>query len=233
MPQSKENISLVTGASSGIGASIATDLAQISKHIYITGRNILNLEKTNDLIIKKNCECTIVPMDLTKENVIENLSAQIYEKHKKLDIFVSTAGIINHLSPVTSIKIDEIKKLIELNFIANIRFLKCLHPLMKLSNEGKIIIISSGRKKINEPFWGGFTPIMNALNQTVMTYAYENTNENISINIVCPIAVDTDFRNVFMPGEDKSKIILPTEFSKKLILMIDKEFKVSNKIYFI
>lgn len=233
MPKSKENIVLVTGSSSGIGAAIAIELAQTSKHIFITGRNISDLEKTNDLIVKNNCECTIVPLDLTKENVIENLSAQIYEKYKRLDIFISAAGIISSLSPITSIDQKELKKIIELNFISNIKMLKYFHPLLKASKRGKVVIISSDRKKTNEPFWGSFTPIMNALNEAVMTYAKENENDNISTNIVCPIAVDTDFRNAFMPGEDKSTIMSASEFSKKIVPMINNEFNSSGEIYFI
>ena len=233
MPKSKENIVLVTGSSSGIGAAIAIELAQTSKHIFIIGRNISDLEKTNDLIVKNNCECTIVPLDLTKENAIENLSAQIYEKYKRLDIFISAAGIISSLSPITSIDQKELKKIIKLNFISNIKMLKYFHPLLKASKRGKVVIISSDRKKNNEPFWGSFTPIMNALNEAVMTYAKENENDNISTNIVCPIAVDTDFRNAFMPGEDKSTIMSASEFSKKIVPMINNEFNSSGEIYFI
>ena len=233
MPESNENIVLVTGSSSGIGAAIAIELAKTSKHIFIIGRNISDLEKTNDFIVKNNCECTIVPLDLTKENVIENLSAQIYEKYKRLDIFISAAGVITSLSPITSIDQKELTKIIELNFISNIKMLKYFHPLLKASKRGKVIIISSDRKKNNEPFWGSFTPIMNALNEVVMTYAKENENDNISTNIVCPIAVDTDFRNTFMPGEDKSTIMSASEFSKKIVPMINNEFNSSGEIYFI
>ena len=74
---------------------------------------------------------------------------------------------------------------------------------------------------------------MNALNESVMTYAEENKNSNISTNIVCPIAVDTDFRNIFMPGEDKSSIMTVSEFSKKLLTMINNEFRTNGGIYFI
>ena len=233
MPESNENIVLVTGSSSGIGAAIAIELAKTSKHIFIIGRNISDLEKTNDFIVKNNCECTIVPLDLTKENVIENLSAQIYEKYKRLDIFISAAGVITSLSPITSIDQKELTKIIELNFISNIKMLKYFHPLLKASKRGKVVMISSDRKKNNEPFWGSFTPIMNALNEVVMTYAKENENDNISTNIVCPIAVDTDFRNTFMPGEDKSTIMSASEFSKKIVPMINNEFNSSGEIYFI
>ena len=55
LPNPKDSIAVVTGASSGIGAEIAIQLSKISDHIYIVGRNIEKLEKTNDNIIKNNC----------------------------------------------------------------------------------------------------------------------------------------------------------------------------------
>jgi short-subunit dehydrogenase len=71
---------LVTGASSGIGASIAQELSKSVKHIYILSRNTTELEKINDKIISNGCECTIVPIDLCERNVIENLSEEIFKK---------------------------------------------------------------------------------------------------------------------------------------------------------
>ena len=55
---------LITGASSGIGKSISIELSKISKHIYITSRDVKKLEEVHDIIINNDCECTIVPLDL-------------------------------------------------------------------------------------------------------------------------------------------------------------------------
>ena len=63
---------LVTGASSGIGKEISIELSTYAKHIYICSRNVQKLEIVHDKIIKNNCECTIVPLNLFDEHVIEN-----------------------------------------------------------------------------------------------------------------------------------------------------------------
>ena len=76
---------LITGASSGIGASIAQELSKTVKHIYILSRNASKLEEINDKIISNGCECTIVPIDLCEPNVIENLSEEIFKKDRFLD----------------------------------------------------------------------------------------------------------------------------------------------------
>ena len=65
---------LVTGASSGIGKEISIELSNYAKHIYICSRNVQKLEIVHDKIIENNCECTIVPLNLCDENVIENLA---------------------------------------------------------------------------------------------------------------------------------------------------------------
>ena len=66
-------------------------------------------QETHDKIIENNCECTIVPLNLCDENVIENLAKQIQVKDTSLDILVLSAGIINELSPVESIDLENFK----------------------------------------------------------------------------------------------------------------------------
>ena len=106
-----KSISLVTGASSGIGAETAIQLSKVSSHIYIIGRNISNLEIVNDKIISNNCECTIVPFDINEDQALNNLAKTIAEKDNRIDIIVSSAGIIDHLSPIESINEDKFKNL--------------------------------------------------------------------------------------------------------------------------
>ena len=226
-----DNVAIITGASSGIGRYCAIELSKLCNDIYIIGRNISGLEETNDEVIKNSCECTIVPIDLTKQGVIKELSNKIFEKHQRLDILISAAGIINNLSPVSSIKEEDAEKIFKTNYLANINLIQSFHPLLNLSKNGRVVVISSINKEINKPFWAGYSPIMSALNELVLTYAEENKNTNIKTNLVCPIAVDTEFRNTFMPGEDKAKIMTPSEFSLKFIELFKTKFNQNGMIY--
>ena len=79
----KNRISVVTGASANLGRSVSIELAKSSKHIYLIGRNIKELEKTADFAEKENCETTIVPIDLTNFKLIDELGHSIYKRHKK------------------------------------------------------------------------------------------------------------------------------------------------------
>ena len=160
---------LVTGASSGIGKEISIELSAYAKHIYICSRNVQKLEIVHDKIIENNCECTIVPLNLCDENVIENLAKQIQVKDTSLDILVLSAGIINELSPVESIDLENFKNIINLNFLSNFRMVKSFHSLLKSSNNAYIAAVSSLKDPSKEYYWGIYQPIMTALNELLLT----------------------------------------------------------------
>ena len=208
---------LVTGASSGIGKEISIKLSAYAKHIYICSRNVEKLEIVHDKIIENNCECTIVPLNLCDENVIENLAKQIQVKNTSLDILVLSAGIINELSPVESIDLENFKNIINLNFLSNFRMVKSFHSLLKSSNNAYIAAVSSLKDPSKEYYWGIYQPIMTALNDLLLTYSKENKDTNIKTNIFCPLAVNTKLRDVIMPGEDKSKISDPKDVAVKIV----------------
>jgi len=224
-----KSVSLITGASSGIGAETAVQLSRVSSHIYIIGRNIKNLEIVNDKIVNNECECTIVPLDITEDLVLGNLAKSIANKDNKIDIVVSCAGIIDHLSPVDSINEEQFKAIIETNYLSNFRLIKSFHYLLKNSKNGRLVIVSSNQDNGNQ-YWGVYQPIMKALNELLITYANENKKTNIKANILCPKAVNTNFRDKIMPGENKETLLSVNEVAEKIIELASKDFHETGKI---
>ena len=228
MKKLNKTVCLVTGASSGIGKQTAIKISKIVDHVYILSRDVTRLEIVNDLIIGNGSDCTIIPMDLTKKNNVKALAKNIYEKENKIDIIISSAGRISQLSPINSQNENEIIKTFELNYLANLLLMKEFLPLLKLSNEGKFIVISSISNTLKSQYWSGYQPIMTALNELVRIYAEEN--KNIRVNCICPSAVDTDFRNDIMPGEDKKLILKPENIAKNIIKTIQDDTIQSGDI---
>ena len=221
---------LITGASTGVGKEISIELSKFSDHIYITSRNIQALEQVHDEIVKNNCKCTIVPLDLLDKNGIENLARQIFKKDKLLDILILAAGAITQLSPINSINIEEAKEILNLNYFSNLRIIKNFHPLLINSNNANLGIISSERDTYKEQYWGIYQPVMSALNELVLSYAIENKNTKIKANIFCPKAVNTKFRENIMPGENKGLIKEPQEVAKFIVDYILKTKDSGNVI---
>ena len=127
LPKNVRKVGIITGASSGIGYSLALKLSEQFDHLYVSSRRISGLEKLNDKIIKNNCECTIVPLDLKKIDLLDELASQLYTNERKLDLLLSAAGINYDLSPVTSIKEGEFRELFEINLLSNLKLLKSFH----------------------------------------------------------------------------------------------------------
>ena len=225
----KKLISLVTGASSGIGSETAIQLSTISSHVYIVGRNVKNLELINDRIVKNNCECTIVPLDITEDLALNNLAKSIAERNNKIDIIVSCAGIIDHLSPVDSINELEFKRIIETNFLSNFKLIKSFHYLLKNSENGRLVIVSSN-KNVGIQYWGIYQPIMSALNELVITYAKENIKTKIKVNLLCPTGVNTKFRDKIMPGENKNALLPTKSVAKKILEITSTDFQKTGEI---
>ena len=228
MKNLNKTVCLVTGASSGIGEQTAIKISKIVDHVYILSRDVTKLEKVNDHIIDNGSNCTIVPMDLTEKNGIKELAKNIYEKEKKIDIIISSAGRISQLSPIGSQNESEVIKTFELNYLANLLLMKEFLPLLKLSRKGKFILISSVYSDLKRQYWSGYQPFMTALNELVKIYAEEN--RSIRVNCICPSAVDTDFRNDIMPGEDKKLILKPERIAENIIKTIQDDTIQSGDI---
>ena len=226
----KNRISVVTGASANLGRSVSIELAKSSKHIYLIGRNIKELEKTADFIEKENCETTIVPIDLTNFNLIDELGQSIYKRHKKIDVLISCAGIIKHLSPLTSIKPIDFEEIINLNLIANFRILRSFHPLFLTSNNAKILIISKKISTLGNQYWGSYNSIMLALNNLVKTYANENKTSNLKINLFEPPLIESNFVNMTSPGESKKNILELDLVVRKILYYVDEDIAESGEI---
>ena len=203
----KNKICVVTGASSNIGRGVAIELSRTAQHIYLIGRNVNALEETSDLISINSCEATIVPLDLTKFDLIDELGHSIYKKHQRIDVFVSCAGMIRNLSPVTSIKPKDFVEIINLNLISNYRLLRSFHPLFLASSKPRALIISKNINHTASQYWGAYNTTMSALNNLIRTYANENKRTNIKINLFEPPLIESNFLNITSPGEDKKNLI--------------------------
>ncbi|MFL2886003.1 MAG: SDR family NAD(P)-dependent oxidoreductase [Candidatus Pelagibacterales bacterium] len=227
----KNRISVVTGASANLGRSVSIELAKSSKHIYLIGRNIKELEKTADFVERENCETTVVPIDLTNFKLIDELGHSIYKRHKKIDVFISCAGTIKHLSPLTSIKPLDFEEIINLNLIANFRILRSFHPLFLSSNNARILIISKNILNLGNQYWGSYNSIMLALNNLIKTYANENRTTNFKINLFEPPLIESNFVNMTSPGENKKNMREIDLVASKILHYVNEDFTETGQIF--
>ena len=202
---------LVTGASRGIGAAIAKRFAAEGAHLILTARTVGGLEEVDDAVRAAGSSATLVPADLLDMTQIDKIAAAVHERFGKLDILVGNAGTLGVLSPVGHIDPKVWDETIALNLTVNYRLIRAFDSLLRRSDAGRAIFVSSGAARNANPYWGAYSASKAALEALVRTYAGEITKTNVRVNIVNPGGVRTSMRAQAFPGEDPMSLASPDD----------------------
>ena len=170
-----------------------------------------------------------VPLNLKDVAAIDRLGASIFERWKKLDMLLGNAGTLGVLTPLTHLEPKVFQELMELNVTTNWRLIRSLDPLLKMSDAGRALFVSSAAAQRHTPFWGGYAMSKAALESLAFTYAQECAGTNVRVNVINPGPVRTMMRAKAMPGEDPSTLPRPEEIaSAALFLASDQSSYVAR-----
>src|SRR6476469_5183068 len=136
-------ISLVTGASRGIGAATAEALAAAGAHVILVARTSSALEEVEERIHQSGGSATIAPLDLTDAQAIGKLAGAVAERWQKLDILVLNAAMLGSLTPVQDLDPKESSRLLQLNLLANQAMIAAFHPLLLAADRADVIGVTS------------------------------------------------------------------------------------------
>lgn len=204
-------IALVTGASRGIGRAVALGLAKAGAHVIVAARSVAALETLDDEIQQAGGTATLLQLDLRKGDRIDQLGPTLYQRWQHLDIFVGNAGILGPLSPLSHVTEEGFLSTIEVNLTANWRLIRTLEPLLKNSNAGRAVFLSSGAASGKYAYWGPYAASKAGLEALVKTWAQELSNTHVRVNVVNPGATRTAMRAKAFPGEDSSTLPAPED----------------------
>src|SRR6201747_3213959 len=137
-------IAVVTGASRGIGRATALALAKAGAHVIAVARTQGGLEELADEIRKDGGAATLVPLNLTDFEGIARLGLALHERHGKLDILIGNAGTAGPSSPLGHIEVKPWTDVMAINVTANFQLIRCMEPLLKQSDAGRAVFITSG-----------------------------------------------------------------------------------------
>ncbi|MBK8769074.1 MAG: SDR family NAD(P)-dependent oxidoreductase [Rhizobiales bacterium] len=212
-------IALITGASRGIGFETAVHLAREGAHIIATARTQGGLEELDDAIRAAGSTATLVPLDVRDYDGIDRLGAAIFERWKKLDIFIGNAGSLGKLTPMAHVDPKVWAEAMDVNVTSNYRFLRSLDPLFRSADWARVIFVTSGLAFKCTPYWGPYSVGKAALEAIMRTYAGEMATTNVRTNCFSPGATRTRMRATAMPGEDPMTLPTPEEVSLQMIDM--------------
>jgi NAD(P)-dependent dehydrogenase (short-subunit alcohol dehydrogenase family) len=227
----KGKIALVTGASRGIGSATAEALAAAGAHVIATARTVGGLEELDDRIKAKGGTATLVPLDITDYEGIDRLGGAIYERFGKLDILVGNAGVLGPLSPLGHIDPKQWDNVIAVNVTANWRLIRSMDPLLRQSEAGRAIFVSSGAAANVRAFWGPYSVTKAALDTLVRSYAEETKNTPVRANLINPGATRTKMRATAMPGEDPKTLPEPEDIAVEILKLADPALRETGMLF--
>ena len=220
---SEKRIALVTGASRGIGRAVVRQLAREGARVICIARAQQALEKLDDQIKADGGEATLVPLDLRDGDSIDRLAPALLERFGKLDALAGCAGALGSLTPVHQATPALMDEVMSVNFAANQRLIRALHPLLRASEAGRAVFLTSGVAAQGRAYWGPYAASKAALEGLVNSYAVEVAITPIRVNLFNPGPTRTAMRAKAFPGEDPLTLPSPEEVAPQITALLRTE----------
>jgi NAD(P)-dependent dehydrogenase (short-subunit alcohol dehydrogenase family) len=224
-------IALVTGASRGIGRALALAMAREGAHVVAVARTVGALEELDDDIKSVGSSASLVPMDLRKPDGIDQLGGIVFERWKRLDILVGNAGVLGTLSPLGHVEPKTWDEVMAVNVTANWRLIRSFDPLLRQSEAGRAVFVTSGAARTIYAYWGPYAVSKAALEALAKTYAAETVKTAIKVNLLNPGPIRTRMRAQAMPGEDPDSLPPPEAVAEAFLPLVLPSQKESGLIY--
>lgn len=230
-PELAGKIVLVTGASRGIGYAAAKEAARRGAHVIAVARTVGGLEDLDDEIKAMGGETTLVPLDLSDGDAIDRLGKAIFDRWGHLDGLIGNAGQLGVISPVPHIDVKEFTKVMDLNVTVNYRLIRSFDLLLRQSDAGRAVFVSSGAADSAKPYWGLYAASKAALNAMVKSYAGEMASSPVKVNVFYPGAVRTRMRAKAVPGEDPETLPTPAAIAPALIDLVSPGLRETSNVF--
>jgi len=224
-------VALVTGASRGIGYAVASAFAAEGAHVVALARTVGGLEELDDAIRIAGGTATLVPADLRDYPALDRLGAALFERFGKLDVFIGNGGILGRLTPLAHVDPKLWDEVMAVNVTANWRLIRSLDLLLRQSDSGRALFVTSGVARRVPAYWGPYAVSKAALEALVKTYAAETATTNLRVNLVSPGPVRTRMRAEAMPGEDPETLPPPEAVAAALLPLLDPALTVTGAIF--
>jgi NAD(P)-dependent dehydrogenase (short-subunit alcohol dehydrogenase family) len=224
-------VALVTGASRGLGRAVALALGAAGAHVLAVARTVGGLEELDDAIKAAGGSASLVPLDLTDGAGIDRLGAAIFERWGHVDALLANAGQLGTITPLAHLDVKVWDTTIAVNLTANWRLIRSLDPLLRKSDAGRALFVTSGAPHHPRPYWGVYSASKAGLEALVQTYAGEIAHSNARANLIDPGPLRTAMRAKAMPGEDPKTLPEPSSVVPKILEMLSPSFMENGVLY--
>ncbi len=213
----KGTVALVTGASRGIGAATAIELARRGAHVVLLARTQGGLEETDDAIRALGGTATLLPMDLKDGAALDPIGPTIATRFGRLDILVHAAGALGKLTPVGHIQPNDWESVVGVNLTAAWRLIRTCDPLLLAAPAGRAVFLTDSRARAPLAYWGAYGATKAGMEHLVQTWAAECATTALRVHLFDPGITATRLRTDAMPGEDAARLQKPADAALRLV----------------
>lgn len=226
-----DSVILVTGASRGIGRSVALGCAKAGAEVIITGRTMGALEELDDEISAVGGSATIVELDQTDTAAMARLGQAIAARWGRLDGFVANASQLGQMAPMPHIDAEIFEKTIMVNLTSIWYQIAAFDGLLRAAPAGRVVLVSSGAAQGARAYWGAYAVSKAGLEAMGRSWAAESEKTNMRINLLDPGATRTAMRAAAYPGEDPKSLRTPEDITPAFLHLLSPDCDSQGTLY--
>ncbi|MCS6890245.1 MAG: SDR family oxidoreductase [Rhodovarius sp.] len=206
------SVALITGASRGIGAAVAVELARLGAHCILTARTQGGLEETDDAIRAAGGAATLLPLDLDRQAAeLDMLGPSIVQRFGRLDILVHAAALLPKLTPVAHIEPKDWAASIGVNLTAAWRLIRSCDPPLRAAPAGRAVFLTDRAEPA--AYWGLYAAPKAGAAHLALCWAAEVARTSLRVNLALPPPTATRLRRIAFPGEDAARLAAPADLA--------------------
>jgi NAD(P)-dependent dehydrogenase (short-subunit alcohol dehydrogenase family) len=215
-------IVLVTGATSGIGRSVALALARCGATLLLHGRSTSALEALFEEVSAIGPEPALAELDLERAQgpQYEQLTEQIETRYGRLDGLLHNAAILGDRSPIEHYDIGLWQRVMHVNLNAAFVLTRCLLGLLRRSPDASVLFTTSGVGHRGRAYWGAYAVSKFGVEGLAQVLADELEHTHIRVNCINPGGTRTKMRARAYPAEDPATRIPPEAITAPYLFLL-------------
>jgi NAD(P)-dependent dehydrogenase (short-subunit alcohol dehydrogenase family) len=214
----QDKIAVVTGASRGIGREAALALARAGAQVVAVARTEGALTELDDAIRAATGQpATLVPLDIADGDSLDGLGLALHQRFGRVDVLVHAAAILGPVTPVSHIEPKHWERVVAVNLTATYRLIRSFEPLLRASEAGRAIFLTTGLAARPQAFFGPYGITKAGLEHMVRTWADELEQTSVRAALLSPGPMRTKMRAEAFPGEDPMTLPDPSEIGPLIV----------------
>ncbi len=221
----RNHVILITGASRGIGRTLAIELARRGATVVGCARSQTGLQETLAEMRLTSPRSSVIACDVGRRDQVDAMVQQILTELGTIDILINNAGI-GMRKPFAETSLEIIEDIMRTNYLGAVYCTHAVLPVMIAKGSGHIVNISSGAGIIGTLNMAGYSASKFAMNGLSESLYHELEPLGIHVSVVCPGPVRTDFNRNFADMEPKSPpflIVAPELVSHTVMKTIENK----------